>query len=88
MSAEVGVREIRQNASEMVRRAQAGERLTVTVAGRPAAVLGPIKDRRWRRWDEITDIFRAPVDSGYAEDLQGFDDDPRDPWAAQEQGDL
>lgn len=33
---------MRQNASDLVRRAQAGERVTITVAGRPAAVLGPV----------------------------------------------
>ncbi len=39
---EIGLREVRQNASELVRRAQAGERLTITVSGRPAASLGPV----------------------------------------------
>ena len=43
---EVGLREMRQNASDLVRRAEAGERLTITVAGRPAAVLGPVTPRR------------------------------------------
>jgi prevent-host-death family protein len=51
---------MRQNSSELVRRAEAGERLTVTVAGRPAAVLGPVAPRRWRQWDEISDLFRTP----------------------------
>lgn len=40
---EVGLQEVRQNASELVRRAQAGERLTITVSGRPAASLGPVE---------------------------------------------
>jgi len=42
---EVGLREMRQNASDLVRRAQAGEKVTITVAGRPAAVLGPVTPR-------------------------------------------
>jgi prevent-host-death family protein len=79
--AEVGLREMRQNASELVRRAEAGERLTVTVAGRPAAVLGPIASRRWRQWDEISDLFRTPVDAGLVQDLDRLDNHPRDPWA-------
>ena len=82
MSAEIGIRQLQQNAGDLVRRAEAGERLLVTVEGTPAAVLGPIKDHRWRRWDEIIDIFHAPVDSGFAEDLHELDDHPRDPWAA------
>lgn len=81
VGAEVGLREMRQHASELVRRAEAGEQLTVTVAGRPAAVLGPIQPRRWRQWDEIADIFRIPVDAGLAQDLDWLDSQPRDPWA-------
>jgi prevent-host-death family protein len=81
MAGEVGLREMRQNASELVRRAEAGERLTVTVAGRPAAVLGPVAPRRWRQWDEISDLFRIPVDAGLAADLDRVDAQPHDPWA-------
>jgi prevent-host-death family protein len=81
VATEVGLREMRQNASELVRRAEAGERLTVTVAGRPAAVLGPIASRRWRQWDEISDLFRTPVDAGLVPDLDRLDNHPRDPWA-------
>jgi prevent-host-death family protein len=81
MAEEVGLREMRQNASELVRRAEAGERLTVTVAGRPAAVLGPVTPRRWRQWDEIADLFRTPVDAGLAADLDRLDTRPHDPWA-------
>jgi prevent-host-death family protein len=72
---------MRQNASELVRRAEAGEQLTVTVAGRPAAVLGPVAPRRWRQWDEISDLFRTSVDAELAEDLGRLDAEPDDPWA-------
>jgi len=81
MGAEVGLREMRQSASELVRRAEAGERLTVTVAGRPAAVLGPVQDRVWRRWDELANLFRSPVDGDLAIDLDLLDAESRDPWA-------
>lgn len=80
MNDEVGLREMRQAASELVRRAEAGERLTVTVAGRPAAVLGPVDQRRWRRWEEIAELFRTPLDGQLAADLDALDDQPRDPW--------
>lgn len=36
-------RELRNNVSEVLRRAEGGERLTITVAGRPVAELGPPK---------------------------------------------
>lgn len=80
VSDEVGLREMRQTASELVRRAEAGERVTVTVAGRPAAVLGPVHQRRWRTWEEIADLFRTPVDGQLAADLVALDNHPRDPW--------
>ena len=38
---QIGVRELRQNASEWVRRAHAGERIEVTRRGTVMAVLGP-----------------------------------------------
>jgi prevent-host-death family protein len=37
----IGVRELRQNASEWIRRAHAGERIEVTNRGHVVAVLGP-----------------------------------------------
>ncbi|CAN5852244.1 type II toxin-antitoxin system Phd/YefM family antitoxin [soil metagenome] len=38
----IGIRELRQNASEYVRRAEAGETLEVTHRGRPVARLAPL----------------------------------------------
>ena len=40
--ASVGVRELRQRASELLRRVEAGETIEVTDRGRPVAVLAPI----------------------------------------------
>ena len=45
----VGVRELRQNASEILREAEAGESATVTVAGRPVARIVPIGAEQWTR---------------------------------------
>lgn len=79
---EVGLREMRQNASELVRRAQAGEQVTITVAGRPAAVLGPVSPRTWRQWDEIGAIFTGPADVDWAHDRDLLDGAIADPWAS------
>jgi prevent-host-death family protein len=38
----VGVRELRQRASELLRRVEAGETIEVTDRGRPVAILAPI----------------------------------------------
>ncbi len=37
-----GVRELRQNASELLRRVEAGETIEITDRGRPVAILAPI----------------------------------------------
>lgn len=42
--ASVGVRELRQRASELLRRVEAGETIEVTDRGRPVAVLAPLPD--------------------------------------------
>jgi prevent-host-death family protein len=78
---EVGLREMRQDASELVRRAEAGERITVTVSGRPAAQLVPVDGRQWRTWIEVADVFEGPTDSDWGAGRDVIDDEPRDPWA-------
>jgi prevent-host-death family protein len=40
----IGIRELRNQISRAVRRAAAGERLIITVDGKPAAQLGPLND--------------------------------------------
>jgi prevent-host-death family protein len=71
---------MRQNASDLVRRAEAGERVTITVAGRAAAVLGPVSPRSWRRWEDLADLFREPIDVDWTADRDLLDDAPADPW--------
>jgi prevent-host-death family protein len=78
---EVGLREMRQNASDLVRRAQAGERVTITVAGRPAAVLGPVSPHTWREWDDLAGVFAQATDPRWADDRDLLDDTVVDPWA-------
>ena len=85
MNDTVGLPELRQRASELVRRVEAGEEIVVTVAGRPAARLVPIRGRRWRKGHEIARIFDAPTDPAWAVELasrsDALDDLPYDPWA-------
>lgn len=38
----VGIRELRQRASELLRRVEAGESIEITDRGRPVAVLSPV----------------------------------------------
>jgi prevent-host-death family protein len=76
----IGLRELRQHASELVRRAEDGEELLVTVAGRPAAVLGPATPTRWRRYAEIVELFAGPADPAWAEDSARIDQTVGHAW--------
>lgn len=79
----VGLRELRQEASDLVRRVQAGEEITITVSGRPSARLVPARATQWRSWVEIAELFRGPDDPDWERDRQFLDTDVRDPWAEQ-----
>lgn len=76
----VGLRELRQGASDLVRRAQAGEEITITVSGRPSARLVSAGPTRWRRWDEVADLFHGSADPDWEGDRRRLDDDLHDPW--------
>lgn len=39
---EIGIRDLRSHAADLIRRAERGERIVITVNGRPTAQLGPI----------------------------------------------
>ncbi|WP_028930124.1 type II toxin-antitoxin system Phd/YefM family antitoxin [Pseudonocardia asaccharolytica] len=77
----VGLRELRQQASGLVRRGEDGEEITITVAGRPSARLVPIAPARWRRWDDVQELFRGPADTTWEQDRERIDHAVRDPWA-------
>jgi len=64
----IGLRELRERAGELVRRAEAGETLVVTVNGREVAQLGPERQRQWRRAADIAPIFAGPPDPDWAAD--------------------
>jgi prevent-host-death family protein len=72
---------MRQNASDLVRRAEAGEHVLITVAGRPAAMLGPVSPRAWRQWEDVRDIFAQPADDDWARDRELIDQSLEDPWS-------
>ncbi|HET7476118.1 MAG TPA: type II toxin-antitoxin system prevent-host-death family antitoxin [Dermatophilaceae bacterium] len=78
----VGLRQLRQDASDLVRRVEAGEEITITVSGRPSARLVPARPTQWRSWTEIGDLFRGAADPQWERDRDLLDADVRDPWAA------
>ena len=79
----VGLRALRQDASELVRRVEAGEEITITVSGRPMARLvppPPPPPPPPRAWSDIADLFAGPADPEWARDREALDADVRDPW--------
>ena len=70
---EVTIRDLRNHGGEVVDRVMAGERLTVTRAGRPVAELRPVEPpalgaaailRRWRRLRPVDQAkLRADLDA-------------------------
>jgi len=82
MGTPVGLRELRQDASELIRRVEAGEEIDITVAGRLAARLVPATPKRWQRWADIANLFTGPPDPGWDSDRELLDqtlDNPFEP---------
>jgi prevent-host-death family protein len=74
-------KELRNNVGEVLRRAEAGEQITITVSGRPVAQLGPVRTRQWVPRAELADLWTAPPDPTLDEDLEAMGGELADPWA-------
>jgi prevent-host-death family protein len=76
----VGLRELRQDASEIVRAVQNGEEIEITVAGRSAARLVAAKSQPWQTWDAIAHIWSGPADLEWERDCRRIDQTLSNPW--------
>jgi len=79
--ASIPQKELRNNVGEVLRRAEAGEELTITVAGRPVAQLGPAAQRRWVSGPELRRVWDTPAPETIGEDLERFPAQLADPFA-------
>jgi prevent-host-death family protein len=70
--ATVGLRELRRRASELVRRAEAGEEITITVRARPSARLILLARQAWRGYDDVAELFAGPRDASWNQDHDPF----------------
>jgi prevent-host-death family protein len=67
-------RELRNRVSRVLRQVEAGERMRITVDGRPVADLVPIGGvrRKFVAQDELLDLLaRAPLDRKFSRDIEG-----------------
>lgn len=84
MATDVPQRELRNNTAKLLRRAESGERLRVTIHGHPVAALVPLED-------ETVFVPKAQLirdlsgllgkDDPLARELRELDDEPADPFA-------
>ena len=82
----VGLRELRQDASELVRRVEGGEEIDITVAGRLAARMVPAAPRRWQRWEDVVDLFAGRPDPDWLSDRDLIDQSVTNPWEPRDEG--
>ena len=75
-------KQLRNQIGEVLRRAEAGERFTITVSGRPVAELGPVRARQWVPSASLTGLWAMPPDPTLDRDLQALGGNLSDPWAA------
>jgi prevent-host-death family protein len=73
-------KELRNQVGDVLRRAEAGERFTITVSGRPVAELGPLRRDAWVPAARLADLWALPSDPTLTTDLARFDAVLRDPW--------
>jgi len=82
----IAQRELRNNVGDILRRAEGGERFTITVNGRPVAELGPANVTRFADPAALVRVLRStPVDAAWSEELERMRREDhaaaRDPWA-------
>ena len=68
----IASRELRNHTAEALKKVQAGASLTITVNGRPAALLTPVRgtQRRWISRDDLIERLKyAQADPGLRADL-------------------
>ena len=72
MAQDIPARELRNNVSAVLRRVEAGERLRVTVSGRPVAELVPLTTKpTFMPWEEFwADLEGARADPGLTTELK------------------
>ncbi len=77
----VGVRELKQNASQVLARVEQGESFVVTVQGRPVGALTPAPASTWISAERMMAVYDVPTDRTFWDDVdaargESIQDDP------------
>jgi prevent-host-death family protein len=73
-------KELRNNVGAVLRRAEAGEEITITVAGRPVAQLGPAGRRQWVSGPALRAIWETPAPRPLPADVDVLPGELGDPF--------
>jgi prevent-host-death family protein len=74
-------KELRNKVGEVLRRAEGGEEIMITVSGRPVAQLGPARTRQWVPASQLVELWNSPADSTLEKDLEKLGGELMDPWS-------
>lgn len=75
-------KELRNDVGRVLRRVEAGDVVTVTVAGRPVAELHPVRRRTWVSGPALEAVFRSEPPQSLIDDLVRLEADLTDPFIA------
>jgi len=78
----VAQKELRNDIGAVLRRVEAGETMTVTVAGRPVAELRPVSRRTWVGGATLREVWTGAAPRGMEDDIATFGGELIDPFAA------
>lgn len=74
-------KELRNDVGRVLRRVEAGDVVTVTVAGRPVAELHPVRRRTWITGPALEAVFHGEAPETLADDLNRLDAALADPFS-------
>lgn len=73
-------KELRNHVAEVLRRAESGEALEITVSGRPVARLLPLEKPTFVPAERFREVFRSPTDEEWMSDIRKFESELADPF--------
>ena len=80
MTTTIPQKELRNNVGAVLRRVEAGEAMTVTVAGRPVAELRPAQRRAWVSGAALRDVWAGAAPRQMEADIATLSDQLVDPF--------